>query len=85
VSVAARYTLGDLFSIGASVTPGWVLTESDRISNRGNGPFFIGFGGNAAMRIAGPLKAYGSYTYRLHGSDRSAHAAVFGLAWSLGR
>lgn len=85
VSVAARYALGDLFSIGASVTPGWVITESDRISNRGNGPFFIGFGGNASMRIAGPLKVYGSYTYRLHRSDRSAQAAVFGLAWSLGR
>ena len=37
------------------------------------------------MRIAGPLKGYGSYTYRLHRSDRSAQAAVFGLAWSLGR
>lgn len=85
VSVAARYAFADLFSIGVSVTPGWVLAESDRISNRGNGPFFIGFGGNAAMQIAGPLKAYGSYTYRLHRSDRSAHVAVFGLAWALGR
>ena len=85
VSAALRYTVGDLFSIGASVTPGFVLVESSRISNRGNGPFFLGFGGNASMRIAGPLRVYGSYTFRLHRADRSAHGGTVGLAWALGQ
>jgi hypothetical protein len=85
VSAALRYTVGDLFGVGVNVTPGWVLAESSRISNRANGPFFIGTGGNASAQIAGPPRVYGSHTHRAHRGDRSAHGAVIGLARAIGR
>lgn len=85
LSVGARYVPTRDLSIGVSVTPAWVLAESDRISNRGNGPLFVTFGGQARVRISGPLWVYGGYNYSLHRPGRSAQSAVIGFALTLGR
>ena len=85
VGVNARYSLTTDWTVGAGVTPAWVLSESDNLDDRAIGPFHTTVSANTRFRLHGPLWIYGSFNYGFHGTDRDAQSAVVGVSWELGR
>jgi hypothetical protein len=84
LGVNMRYSVTKDWTIGAGVTPTWVLSESSSLDDRATGPFYVTFSGQTRFHLSGPLWMYGSYNYALHGSDRTAQSAVVGLSWAIG-
>lgn len=84
VGVNMRYSMTTNWTIGAGVTPTWVLSETASLADRAIGPFYVTFTGQTRFRLSGPLWMYGSYNYAIHGSERTAHSAVAGLSWEIG-
>ena len=84
LGLSARYSPTVDWTIGASVTPSWVVSETDSLADRAIGPFHTSLSVNSNFKLSDSLWLYSNFNYGIHGPDRTAQSAVVGLSWAIG-